>query len=94
MFGGFAKTKSDWNSTTFNAVDGLHHASVNKDGIVSLQMIDVLNIKKESDYTFLDTGSPHHVQVVDDLENYNVKEKGAAIRYGELYGKQGVTSIL
>ena len=83
------KLKVIGDSTTFNAVDGLHHASVNKDGIVSLQMIDVLNIKKESDYTFLDTGSPHHVQVVDDLENYNVKEKGAAIRYGELYGKQG-----
>jgi diaminopimelate epimerase len=31
-------------------------------------MIDVLNIKKEVDYTFLDTGSPHHVQIVEDLE--------------------------
>jgi diaminopimelate epimerase len=37
-------------------------------------MIDVLNIKKEVDYTFLDTGS-HHVQIVEDLENYNVKNK-------------------
>jgi diaminopimelate epimerase len=37
-------------------------------------MIDVSKLK-ESDYTFLDTGSPHHVQLVDDLENYNVKEK-------------------
>jgi diaminopimelate epimerase len=26
---------------------------------------------------------------VDDLENYNVKRKGSAIRYSELYGKQG-----
>jgi diaminopimelate epimerase len=52
-------------------------------------MIDVLNIKKEVDYTFLDTGSPHHVQIVEDLENYNVKEQGSAIRYSELYGKQG-----
>jgi diaminopimelate epimerase len=26
---------------------------------------------------------------VDDLENYNVKEQGSAIRYSELYGKQG-----
>ena len=77
------------NSTTFNAVDGLHHATVSEDEIVSLQMIDVLNIKKESDYTFLDTGSPHHVQIVNDLENYNVKEQGASIRYSELYGKQG-----
>jgi diaminopimelate epimerase len=77
------------NSTTFNAVDGMHHATVDEDGIVSLQMIDVLNIKKESDYTFLDTGSPHHVQLVEELENYDVKEQGAAIRYSELYGKQG-----
>jgi diaminopimelate epimerase len=84
----FAKIKVI-DSATFNAVDGLHHATI-KDGIVS-QMIDVLNIKKEVDYTFLDTGSPHHVQIVDDLENYNVKEQGAAIRYSELYGNKEVT---
>ncbi|WP_140485040.1 diaminopimelate epimerase [Flavobacterium sp. GSA192] len=76
-------------STSFNAVDGLHHASVDKDGIVSLQMIDVDSIKINPDYSFLNTGSPHHVQLVDDLEHYNVKENGAAIRYGELYGKVG-----
>ncbi|WP_072939767.1 diaminopimelate epimerase [Flavobacterium granuli] len=75
--------------TVFNAIDGLHHASVAENGIVSLQMIDVADIKKTSDYTFLNTGSPHHVQLVDDLEHYNVKEKGAQIRYGELYGQEG-----
>ncbi|MFL9830730.1 diaminopimelate epimerase [Flavobacterium sp. ST-87] len=76
-------------TTSFNAVDGLHHASVSQEGIVSLQMIDVDGIKTNADYTFLNTGSPHHIQLVDDLENYNVKENGAAIRYGELYGKAG-----
>jgi diaminopimelate epimerase len=74
---------------TFIATDGLHHASVANDGIVSLQMIDVANIKKESDYTFMNTGSPHHVQMVEDLEHYNVKENGAALRYSDLYGKEG-----
>jgi diaminopimelate epimerase len=77
------------NQTTFIATDGLHHATIAKDGLVSLQMIDVLEVKKEADYTFLNTGSPHHVQIVDDLENYNVKENGAKIRYGDLYGKIG-----
>lgn len=77
------------NTTTFNAVDGLHHASVSEDGIVSLQMIDVESIQKNPDYTFLNTGSPHHIQIVEDLENYDVKQKGAAIRYGDLYGKAG-----
>jgi diaminopimelate epimerase len=37
---------------------------------------------------FLNTGSPHHVQLVDDLENYDVKQK-EPIRYGDLYGQVG-----
>jgi len=86
----FAKKMNVINdSCVFNAIDGVHHASVDADGLVSLQMIDVTSIKKESDYTFMNTGSPHHVQLVEDLEHYNVKENGAAIRYGELYGKEG-----
>jgi diaminopimelate epimerase len=77
------------NTTTFNAIDGLHHASVSPEGIVSLQMIDVNQINNSAEYSFLNTGSPHHVQLVEDLENYNVKENGATLRYGSLYGKEG-----
>jgi diaminopimelate epimerase len=77
------------NSCTFIATDGLHHATIANDGIVSLQMIDVLNVKITPEYTFLNTGSPHHVQLVEDLENYNIKENGAEIRYGALYGTAG-----
>jgi diaminopimelate epimerase len=61
----FAKIKDDGNSARFNAVDGLHHATIKDDGIVSLQMIDVLNIKRSRLYF---SGSPHHVQIVEDLE--------------------------
>lgn len=77
------------NSCTFIATDGLHHATIDQNEIVSLQMIDVNEVKIATDYVFLNTGSPHHVQLVEDLENYNIKERGAAIRYGELYGKTG-----
>lgn len=77
------------NSCTFIATDGLHHATIAENGQVSLQMIDVTTVKISVDYVFLNTGSPHHVQLVEDLENYNIKENGAAIRYGELYGKAG-----
>ncbi|WP_281636039.1 diaminopimelate epimerase [Flavobacterium marginilacus] len=76
------------NETTFIATDGMHHASF-EDKLVSLQMIDVPAIDIKADYSFLNTGSPHHVQMVEDLEHYNVKDNGAAIRYGELYGKAG-----
>ncbi len=77
------------NETTFLATDGLHYATVGADGIVSLQMIDVAEIKNTQDYSFLNTGSPHHVQIVEDLQHFNVKENGAAIRYGNLYGQAG-----
>jgi diaminopimelate epimerase len=77
------------NETTFIATDGLHHATIGDDGLVALQMIDVEEMKVSPDHVFMNTGSPHHVQLVDDLENYNVKENGAAIRYGVLYGKAG-----
>ncbi|WP_291102486.1 MULTISPECIES: diaminopimelate epimerase [unclassified Flavobacterium] len=77
------------NSCTFIATDGLHHATIDENGLVSLQMIDVSTVKTNPDYVFLNTGSPHHVQLVEDLENYNIKENGAKIRYGQLYGKEG-----
>ncbi|KFF02369.1 diaminopimelate epimerase [Flavobacterium reichenbachii] len=75
--------------TIFIATDGLHHASFGEDAIVSLGMIDVDEVQKKDSYTFLNTGSPHHVQIVDDLKHYNVKDNGAAIRYGDLYGEKG-----
>ncbi len=77
------------NKTTFIATDGLHHATIDEDGIVSLQMKDVDDIKIEPDYVFLNTGSPHHVVLIDDLEHYDIKESGAKIRYSDLYGKEG-----
>lgn len=75
--------------TTFIATDGLHHATIFEDGIVSLQMKDVSDVKITPEYVFLDTGSPHHIEIVEDLRNLDVKTKGAQIRYGELYGEKG-----
>lgn len=77
------------NEATFIATDGLHNATIDENGIVSLQMKDVNEVKIEAEYVFLNTGSPHHVTLVNDLENYNVKENGASIRYSDLYGKVG-----
>ncbi len=66
------------NQATFMAIDGLHHASISDDGLVSLQMIDVDAIKVASDYVFMNTGSPHHVAVVDDLKKHNMKAPARA----------------
>lgn len=76
------------NTTEFIAIDGLHKAEIN-DGIVKLQMQNVGNIEHYDTHTFLNTGSPHHVQIVSDIATYNVKTNGAKIRYGDPYGKVG-----
>jgi diaminopimelate epimerase len=73
----------------FIAADGLHHATIFDDGIVSLQMKDVETVDITAEYVFLDTGSPHHVQMEDDLKNLDVKALGANIRYSDMYGKAG-----
>lgn len=77
------------NETTFIATDGLHYASILANGDISLQMKDVDEVRIENNYVFLNTGSPHHVMLVNDLDNYDVKGKGAEIRYSDLYGKAG-----
>jgi len=75
--------------TTFMASDGIHKAIIEDHGIVSLQMKDVNEIQLENDFIYLDTGSPHHVMLVDNLDDYDVKSNGAKIRYSERYGKAG-----
>ncbi len=75
------------NETRFMAIDGYHSATIN-DGIVSLQMMDVAKISSFDSYSFLDTGSPHHVQLVTDLQKMNIKKEGAKLRYGK-YGEVG-----
>ena len=77
------------NQTTFRAIDGLHHAAITADGTVALQMKNVETIKGTPEYVFLDTGSPHHVEMVSDLKKHDVNQKGAEIRYSDLYGNSG-----
>ena len=77
------------NSTSFMAVDGIHHATISGDNSVSLQMKDVDFVNSQSNYTFLDTGSPHHIEMVSSISSLDVKSQGAAIRYSDLYGSAG-----
>ena len=71
----------------FEAIDGLHEASIHNE-IISLKMNDVASINVNTNSVFLNTGSPHHVEMVEDLKNYNVAENGFLIR-NKTYGKEG-----
>lgn len=73
----------------FVAIDGLHEAAI-QDGIVKLKMIDVSQISSDAENSVLNTGSPHFVQYVENLEAFPVYEKGKAIRNSETYRKDGI----
>jgi diaminopimelate epimerase len=69
---------------SFMAVDGPHIAYVDAEKI-SLQMMDVCAIDQHGDDFFTNTGSPHFVRFVKQVQFYDVKNVGATIRYSEAY---------
>lgn len=66
--------------TTFLAFDGQHFAEINDD-IISLHMIDVDEIDVKENSVFAYTGTQHHVEMVDELDDYPVFTNGKKIRY-------------
>ncbi|MEW6774612.1 MAG: diaminopimelate epimerase [Bacteroidota bacterium] len=78
------------NNTTFEAIDGLHYAEILNNENVRLQMQDVSEIKKISNDYILNTGSPHFVRLVDNVESINVLEEGRKIRYSETFYEKGI----
>jgi diaminopimelate epimerase len=73
---------------SFRAIDGYHEAKINGEEI-SIRMSDVKEVvvRNENEY-FVNTGSPHVVRMVEDL-NIDVMELGSGIRYSEEFEKEG-----
>lgn len=74
--------------TTFAAIDGDHEARIEGE-IVELKMGNVSEVDQFVAYTFLNTGSPHHVEFVQDVDEVDVVHRGAQIRYGSPYFDEG-----
>jgi diaminopimelate epimerase len=79
-------------STTFLAVDGTHKA-VACEGEIFLKMGDVFDIQQFDNYFFMNTGSPHHVAFVEDLDQTDAVAEGQQIRYSPTYEAQGGTNV-
>lgn len=79
----------------FEAYDGMHKAVIENDTIagiewdVSLQLADVLEVDKNEDYYFLDTGSPHYVEFVDKVAEIDVVAEGRKTRESERFAPGG-----
>lgn len=78
--------------TKFIAVDGEHLAEATPEEI-HLKMGEVHSQEFHEDFDFMNTGSPHYVQFVSDLDNYDVFAEGKRIRYSEDWLKRGGTNV-
>ncbi|MDB5273707.1 MAG: diaminopimelate epimerase [Chitinophagaceae bacterium] len=74
--------------TTFMAADGLHEAYI-KDHWVHLKMSDVSGVENNEGFFFMNTGSPHYVAWVENLDDFQVFEEGKKIRYNDRFRQQG-----
>ena len=74
----------------FMAVDGEHVAEIDADGTISLKMNDVNQVDEEHGDLVLNTGSPHYIKYVNDLDELDVVEKGRDIRFSRDYEKDGI----
>ena len=73
---------------TFTAIDGLHHGIVDNN-VIRLQMIDVDEVEDHDHYLFMNTGSPHHVEFVEKVDDVDVYNRGKEIRNGSPYFEKG-----
>jgi diaminopimelate epimerase len=76
------------NKAFFMATDGEHEAD-SKPGMVSLKMNNVNNIEVNAEFCYLNTGSPHYVAFVHDVERFPVVAEGRKIRNNVRFKEKG-----
>ncbi|MBI1837354.1 MAG: diaminopimelate epimerase [Flavobacteriia bacterium] len=86
----FAETLGiDIYATTFDAIDGLHHAE-KKEGVIALDMLDVASFERIGNDFNIHTGSPHYIRFVNDLSESDIVSFGREIRYSDKFVSEGI----
>ena len=75
---------------SFEGTDGLHTSSILPNGEIRLKLKDVNGVRWVEDGYLLDTGSPHFVKFVTQLEHLDLEVEGKEIRNQARFGKGGV----
>jgi diaminopimelate epimerase len=76
------------NSGTFEAYDGLHETKIDGD-LIQIRMTDVQNGRQLLNGTFIDTGSPHYIEFVNNLEQLDVVQQGREVRNADVFKPDG-----
>ncbi len=74
----------------FIATDGPHDAFFGINNWIHLKMINVSSINKIHNDYVLNTGSPHYITEVSNINNLNVVKEGQAIRFSNNFKEKGI----
>lgn len=74
--------------TTFETTDGIHDAYIKGDTYY-FHLHDVQEVQEKGKDLFINTGSPHHIRVVDEIDLTDIMSIGSEIRYSEAYQPDG-----
>lgn len=78
----------------YEAIDGIHEALVTKESdneyMVSLTMRDIDSYDIDDNRLIINTGSPHYVTRVKNLDDFDVRKHGAEIRNDKKISSDGV----
>lgn len=80
----------------FLAIDGPHDAVLlndagnRKDYTVSLKMKDVNGVNTFNNDLVIDTGSPHYLRFLSDVDKLDVYTEGYKVRHSEPFEKEGI----
>ncbi|NND08101.1 MAG: diaminopimelate epimerase [Saprospiraceae bacterium] len=77
-------------SGRFEAVDGIHTAKIMKNGSIELKMQNLEAVEIGEGYYIMDTGSPHYIAFVEDLDDIDIVDAGRAIRYADRFKDNGI----
>ena len=57
---------------------------------IELKMQDVRHIEVGEDHFVLDTGSPHYIEFVSNIDEIDVFKAGRSIRYNDRFSQEGI----
>jgi len=78
------------NETTFYAIDGEHKATIHENNSVALKMLVYENIDQHGKAYVAETGSPHFVEFVEDIDSIDIIKAAHAIRYNDTFKEKGI----
>lgn len=73
---------------TFLAADGVHYSKIS-DNMISISLRDTAPPSDIRGNHFIDTGSPHYITYVSDLDHVDVPLQGRQARYSESFAPGG-----